>query len=83
MKNLSGVTQDFKLEDLPLWINASQTQGVLDALDEQTITFTVSDYINIGTYNEQIALIGDNMMSEPLPRWRQRKTISWSGWLPA
>ncbi len=67
VKNLSGVTQDFKLEDLPLWINASQTQGVLDALDEQTITFTVSDYINIGTYNEQIALIGDNMMSEPLP----------------
>ena len=67
VRNQSGVKQNFKLTDLPLWITASQTQGVLDALDEQTITFTVSDYINIGTYNEQIALVGDNTMSEPLP----------------
>ncbi len=67
VKNLSGVKQNFKLEDLPLWINASQTEGVLDALDEQKITFTVNDFINIGTYNEQIALLGDNKMSEPLP----------------
>jgi hypothetical protein len=67
VKNLSGVKQNFRLEDLPLWINASQTEGVLDALDEQKITFTVNDYINIGTYNEQIALVGDNKMSEPLP----------------
>ena len=67
VKNLSGVKQNFKVEDLPLWINASQTEGVLDALDEQKITFTVSDFINIGTYNEQVALVGDNKMSEPLP----------------
>ena len=67
VKNLSGVKQNFRLEDLPLWINASQTEGVLDALDEQKITFTVNDYINIGTYNEQVALVGDNKMSEPLP----------------
>jgi len=67
IRNLSGVKQNFSLTDLPQWISASQTQGVLDALDEQKITFTVSDYINIGTYNEQIALIGDNTMSEPLP----------------
>jgi len=67
VKNLSGVKQNFKLEDLPLWIDASQTQGVLDALDEQKITFTINDYINIGTYNEQVSLIGDNKMTEPLP----------------
>ena len=67
VKNLSGVKQNYKLTDLPLWIKASQTQGVLDALDEQKIEFTVSNYINIGTYNEQIALMGDNKMSEPLP----------------
>ena len=67
VKNLSGVSQNYALEDLPLWINVSQTEGVLDALDEQKITFTISPYINIGTYNEQIALVGDNKMSEPLP----------------
>ena len=67
VKNMSGEKQNFSLTDLPQWISASQTQGVIDALDEQKITFTVSNYINIGTYNEQIALIGDNSMSEPLP----------------
>ncbi len=67
VKNLSGVSQNFTLTDLPLWITASQTQGVLDALGEQKITFTVSDYINIGTYNEQVTLMGDNTLLEPLP----------------
>jgi hypothetical protein len=67
VKNLSGVTQNYSLEDLPLWISASHTSGTIGALDEETIKFTISPYINIGTYNEQIALVGDNNMSEPLP----------------
>jgi hypothetical protein len=67
VKNLSGVTQNYRLEDLPVWITASQTAGTIAALDEQVITFTVSPYINIGTYNEQVSLIGDNKMTEPLP----------------
>ena len=67
VKNLSGVTQNFSIEDLPIWISASQTRGTVSALDEQKITFTVNEYINIGTYNEQVSLIGDNKMSEPLP----------------
>ncbi len=67
VKNLSGVRQDFELLDLPVWITASQTSGVIDALDEQTITFTVTPYINIGTYTEQVSLISGNGMCEPLP----------------
>ena len=67
VKNMSGLTQNFNLEDLPIWITASQTTGIIAALDEQVITFTVSPYINIGTYNEQVSLIGDNKMAEPLP----------------
>ena len=67
VKNLSGVTQNYALEDLPVWISASQTRGTISALDEEKITFTISPYINIGTYNEQIALVGENKMSEPLP----------------
>ena len=67
VKNLSGVTQNFSIEDLPIWISASQTRGTVSALDEQKITFTVNEYINIGTYNEQVSLVGDNKMSEPLP----------------
>ena len=67
VKNLSGITQNYSLEDLPLWISASQTSGTIGALDEEVIKFTISPYINIGTYNEQISLVGENKMSEPLP----------------
>ena len=67
VKNLSGTTQNFHLEDLPVWISASQTVGTVGALDEVKITFRVSSYINIGYYNEQITLVGDGGMSEPLP----------------
>ena len=67
VRNLSGVTQNYSLEDLPVWISASRTSGTIAALDEQVIKFTVSPYINIGTYNEQVCLIGDNKMAEPLP----------------
>jgi len=67
IKNMSGITQNFHLEDLPIWLTASQTQGTIGALDEQRITFLVSEFVNIGTYNEQVTLIGENNMSEPLP----------------
>ena len=56
IRNLSGVSQFFQLEDLPVWISASQTSGTINALGEQQIKFTVNDYINIGTYTEQITL---------------------------
>ncbi len=67
VKNLSGQTQNYDITDLPIWMTASQTSGTIDALGEQTITFEVSPYINIGTYNELISLNGGNNMSEPLP----------------
>ena len=67
VKNLSSERKNFEIQDLPLWITASQTTGTLGALEEQIITFTISPYINIGTYNEIITLAGDDKMSEPLP----------------
>ena len=67
VQNLSGQRQDYELCDLPLWVSASKTNGVIDPLSEETITLTVSPYINVGTYDEQITLVGDNDMAEPLP----------------
>jgi len=67
IRNLSGNAQNFRLEDLPIWLDASLTQGTIGALDEQRITFMVSNYVNAGTYDEQVTLIGDNNLSEPLP----------------
>ena len=66
IRNLSGQKQDFHLRDLPYWLSASQVQGRIDALDEQTITFSISPYTNIGSYNELISLVGDDNMTEPL-----------------
>ena len=67
ISNVSGQTQTFELIDLPYWMTASKTTGTIAALDEETITFTVEPYINIGTYNEQVTLLCDNKMAEPLP----------------
>ena len=66
VQNLSGQRQHFELGELPIWITASRTSGVIEALEEQEILFEVSPYINIGTYNELISLTGGNGMSEPL-----------------
>ena len=67
VQNLSGQTQNFDITDLPIWITASKTSGTVSALGEEIITLNVSPYINIGTYTEQITLVGYNSMSEPLP----------------
>ena len=67
ISNVSGLTQTFELMDLPYWMTASKTVGTIAALDEEIITFTVQPYVNIGTYNEQVTLLCDNKMAEPLP----------------
>lgn len=66
IRNLSGQSQEFQLRDLPYWLTASQTQGNIAALNEQTITFSVSPYTNIGTYNELLSLVGGDDMTESL-----------------
>ena len=66
IRNLSGQSQSFQLRDLPYWLSASQTQGTIAALNEQTITFSVSPYTNIGTYNELLSLVGGDDMTESL-----------------
>ena len=67
LKNLSGRSRRYTLEGLPLWMTASETSSSVGALDEETITFTVSPYTNIGNYEEVISLVGEDGMTEPLP----------------
>lgn len=64
IKNLSGESHHFELRDIPIWITPSITEGTIGPLDEQTVTFTVSPFINIGTYNEVVSLVGENEMTE-------------------
>ena len=67
LKNLGGKKQNYTMEGLPIWITASKSAGVIDALDEESIMLTISPYINIGDYDEKIYVKGENGMSEPLP----------------
>ena len=67
LQNVSGKTHNFELKDLPVWITASETNGTIDALDEKTITLTISPYINIGDYEERITIMSEDGMTEPLP----------------
>jgi hypothetical protein len=66
IKNLSGKKQTFEIKDLPVWISASMTEGVINPLEEQEIRFEVSPFINIGNYKELITLQGGNGMTENL-----------------
>jgi hypothetical protein len=65
--NYSGKSQNYNISGLPMWISASKTQGVISALDEESIIFSVSPYINIGDFDELICLTTENGMNEPLP----------------
>lgn len=67
LQNVSGKTHNFELKELPVWITASETNGTIDALDEKTITLTISPYINIGDYEERITIMSEDGMTEPLP----------------
>lgn len=67
INNLSGNTRNYVIEGLPLWISASTTSGRLSALNDESITFTISPYINVGDFDEVIYLVSDDGMTEPLP----------------
>ncbi|MBQ9558661.1 MAG: carboxypeptidase regulatory-like domain-containing protein [Bacteroidaceae bacterium] len=67
IQNLSGRSQDYTLEGLPVWITASQTSGKVAALGEEPVTLTISPYINIGDFDEVIYIVGENGITEPLP----------------
>lgn len=66
VQNYSGQDQYFTIEDLPVWITASESTGIVGALDSKTITFNVSPYINIGNYDEIISISCDDNMYERL-----------------
>ena len=65
--NQTGKSRRFTINGLPVWMAASETSGSVGPLNEQTITFTISPYINIGNFDEVIYLVGEEGMSEPLP----------------
>ena len=64
--NNSGSTQTYRVENLPRWLTVDKETDQIEPLGEQTLHFTVSADLNVGTYDELIYLTDENDLSEPL-----------------
>jgi hypothetical protein len=64
--NSSGLQQNFSIENLPGWLSASPREGTMKPLTEQTITFTISEGTNVGSYSQNIHLQTDFDFDEKL-----------------
>lgn len=64
--NRSGTPQRWSLGDLPSWLTASSTSGMLDPMEATSISFTVNEATPIGKYERSIYLIGYNNVETPL-----------------
>ena len=64
--NESGVAYDYQLENVPIWLSASTGSGVVNPQETVTITFEVSEALNIGSYEHGINLTTENGFDEKL-----------------
>ena len=64
--NNSGAPHTFTIENMPRWLTVNKQQDVIEAKNEETLTFTISKDINAGTYDNVIYLTDENVLSEPL-----------------
>jgi hypothetical protein len=63
--NKGASTENWTLNNLPDWLTADATSGLLPALTDKTITFTVNSSTPIGKYEETIYLSGNDEINEP------------------
>lgn len=64
--NLSGETEDWMLENIPNYIQVSETGGTLRPQQSQTITITVLPSLAVGYYDPIIYLVGNEAIRTPL-----------------
>lgn len=64
--NNGGLRRTFNISNLPFWLSASPSSGVIEPTKSKTITFTVNEGLNIGEYNEFIHLTTDFGFDEKL-----------------
>ena len=56
IRNIGGSVRNYSIRNLPPWLMAEPSSGVLDPLTSQTVNFTVDQGINIGEYSQDIYL---------------------------
>lgn len=64
--NTGGAATSFTISNLPSWLSASTTAGTIGPDASQTITFTISDAVNIGNFTQDIFLTTDFNFPEKL-----------------
>lgn len=64
--NQGGSVESFEITNLPIWLSASPSQGLLDPNSFTAIQFVINETLFIGDYSEQMILTGNNGVSELL-----------------
>ena len=64
--NNSGQSHTYQVENLPRWLSVDKSTDIINAQDEQTLTFTISKDANVGTYDNIVYLTDENGLAEPL-----------------
>jgi len=64
--NKSGSNKNFNLNGLPAWLTASPDMGTLQPNSSLTVTFTINNGLNVGSYSQSINLTTDYGYDEKL-----------------
>lgn len=64
--NQGGSLEQFEISNLPIWLTANPSEGILDPSTHTSIEFVVNEDLFIGDYNEDIMLTGNNEYAERL-----------------
>jgi len=64
--NKSGRRHQYTIESLPDWLTIDKTYGSLSAEEEKQIRLTFDANLPVGVYNDQIYLIDEDGLAEPL-----------------
>lgn len=63
--NQGAEREYWQLKNIPTWLSVDKEYGELHTLTTEQISFTVSETLPIGTYEETIYLVGNNNIYEP------------------
>lgn len=66
LTNRSGEVETWTLTDLPSWLHASQTSGVMMSGDSHTITFSMAEGTSVGRYSTTVYFTGNQQILTPL-----------------
>ncbi|NPA37141.1 MAG: T9SS type A sorting domain-containing protein [Chlorobi bacterium] len=64
--NSGGSYENYNITNLPSWLTAEPSTGVLNPDGSEKITFTIDRGLNIGQYSEEIYLSGNMAFNEKL-----------------